>query len=99
MTGLLMAPKLHKTATTATATENCGRHKDKHISNLTPCRSSSSLVLHSHTDLHCCAVFLLKRLEAHAEKGEAAGQVGLGIFGVSASVRAIERVFSQTFLC
>lgn len=56
-------------------------------------------VLHSHTDLHCSTVFLLKRLEVHGEKGEAAGQVGVGVLGVSASVRAIERVFSQTFLC
>lgn len=56
-------------------------------------------VLHSHTDLQRSPVFLLKRLEVHAEKGEAAGQVGIGIFGVSASVRAIERVFSQTFSC
>lgn len=50
-------------------------------------------VLNPHTDLQCSTVFPLKRPEVHAEKGEAAGQVGIGIFGVSASVRAIERGF------
>lgn len=56
-------------------------------------------VLNPHTDLQCSAVFPLKRLEVHADKGEAAGQVGIGIFGVSASVRAIERGFLPDIFC
>lgn len=86
-----MAPKLHKTATTATAAENCGGSKDKH-NELAWYRSSCCLaaVLRSHTDLQGSTVFPLERLKAHAEEGEAAGQVGICIFRVPASVRANE---------
>lgn len=50
-------------------------------------------ILHSHTNLHGSTIFLLKRLQVHAEEGEAAGQVGICIFRVSASVRATDMVF------
>lgn len=45
-------------------------------------------ILLSHTDRHGSTIFLLERLKVHAEEGEAAGQVGICIFGVPASVRA-----------